>query len=543
MSGIGRPASQARRSSQNQTMTPPSVFSPLLRIDDYVRRHAGSSTQRVALVEGQHRISYAEAGALIDQYQRAMIAQGVRRKDLVAVFGYSTTRTVAAFLAAAGIGASYIGLNPKYSTRELSQILRDCDPVLLMNMVGEDDADKLQKAVPKDSNAAIVVNRKQFRDSFIDLAEFLERGRDVGEVQLQAYREGTKVDDPAVVLYTSGSTGAPKGAMLSHHSLVRGAEILAQLVPEQPRCLSDYPINHISWVLETCLLTLILGGTLFLRERFDPEATLRLIEEERLGVWQGAPSMFFLCLETPDFSSRDLSSLESVIYLGGGLPVGILQSLRDKTGARLATGWGMTETSGGCTLTDSDADFETLATTVGRPDPRIELRLIDETGRAVNPGDPGEIIVRGETLFLGYLNNQEATDEVMDSDGFLHTGDIGVMRDDGNIRLVGRKKEMFKSGGYNVYPTEVESVIGEHEDIATVAVVGVPDDLWGEVGVAFIIPRSKSDFPTKAELSLFCKERLANYKVPKEFVILPHMPLLPTGKVDKKLLREEHLQR
>jgi fatty-acyl-CoA synthase len=249
--------------------------------------------------------------------------------------------------------------------------------------------------------------------------------------------------------------------------------------------------------------------------------------------------MYFLCLEADRYPNRDLSSVEALMYFGGPLPKDVLKELKQKTGARLCTGWGMTETTGGCTLTAADADLETLATTVGKPDPRVEVRIVDVAGREVGVGEPGEILVRGPTLFLGYLNRPEITAEVLDPDGFLHTGDIALMQPDGNVRLVGRSKEMFKSGGYNVYPSEVEMVLGEHPEVAVAAVIPKSDELWGEVGVAFIKPRSASMTPSSTDLVAFCKERLANYKVPKHFVVDPSLPILPSGKVDKKQLRHE----
>jgi acyl-CoA synthetase (AMP-forming)/AMP-acid ligase II len=252
--------------------------------------------------------------------------------------------------------------------------------------------------------------------------------------------------------------------------------------------------------------------------------------------------MYHLCLQDRGFSSRDLTSVETLLFFGGPLPVGVLRTLGERTGARLATGWGMTETAGGCTLTDPDADLDTLATTVGRADPRVELKLVDDAGVQVAVGDAGEIRVRGDVLFLGYLNQPEATTEAMDADGFLRTGDIAIVQPDGNVRLVGRKKEMFKSGGYNVYPTEVEAVLGEHPGVAIAGVLPIDDELWGEVGVAFVAPRSSVTAPTSDELNSFCRERLANYKVPKRYVISDEIPILPSGKVDKRSLKEWRLE-
>jgi acyl-CoA synthetase (AMP-forming)/AMP-acid ligase II len=508
------------------------------RLDVQLHKHAVDVGIDPALAQDERRLTYAELSKEIDRYARAMIAAGVGAGDRVAVLSYSSIEALLAFLAAASVGAAYVGLSPKYRTRELVHILNDSRPTLVFSMGSREDHHRLLGAL--DRRVSVISHRE--RAGALRLDGFLEAGDAVLPDLLDTARQSVDPFDPAVVLYTSGSTGAPKGAMISHDGLLRGVEIMRQLVPERPRCLTDYPINHISWVLETCLLTLTLGGTLFMRERFDPDETLKLIEEEKLNVWQAAPSMYFICLEAETYPQRDLTSVESVMYFGGPLPKDVLSELGARTGARLVTGWGMTETTGGCTLTGPDADLETLATTVGKPDPRVEVRIVSDSGEEAGPEEPGEILVRAPTLFLGYLNRPEATAEVLDSEGFLHTGDIAKMQADGNIRLVGRSKEMFKSGGYNVYPSEVEMVLGEHPEVSVAAVIPVADELWGEVGVAFVGPRSPAAMPSPSDLADFCKDRLANYKVPKRFVIDPEIPILPSGKVDKKILKDERLR-
>lgn len=498
------------------------------RIDSPFLGHAHISPDETALVQDAVCLSYRQAADQVDHCARGLIARGVTTGDRVAVFGYSSIETAVVFLATASIGAAYVGLSPKYRSPELRHILDDCEPALVFSLSSEDDHTRLQRSMTRTVPT-------------VDFRSLLGSAGSVAPSTLARIRESVDPASPAVILYTSGSTGSPKGAMISHRSLLAGVAILEQLVPDRPRCLTDYPINHISWVLETCLLTLSNGGTLYLRERFNPYETLRMIEAEGLTVWQGAPTMYHLCLQDESFSKRDLTSVETLLFFGGPLPVSVLRTLGKKTGARLATGWGMTETAGGCTLTEPDADLGTLATTVGRPDPRVELKIADERGRQVAVGDAGEICVRGDVLFLGYMNRPEATTETFDADGFLCSGDIAVEQPDGNIRLVGRKKEMFKSGGYNVYPTEVEAVLGEHPGVALAGVLPIADALWGEVGVAFIAPRS-STAPTSDELESFCRERLANYKIPKRFLIRDDLPILPSGKVDKRSLKEWRLE-
>jgi fatty-acyl-CoA synthase len=272
-------------------------------------------------------------------------------------------------------------------------------------------------------------------------------------------------------------------------------------------------------------------------ESFDPVGSLDAIERERLNVWGGVPTMLQLCVETPGFDRRDLSSLEYVLWGGAAAPRPLLERLA-RLGVKLATSYGMTESTGSVTYTDLDADLDTLAETVGRPHPGYQVRLAREDGRPCAPGEEGEIRVRGDFVMLGYFNRPEATAETLDAEGWLHTGDVAVARADGNWRLVGRKSEMFKSGGYNVYPREIEIALESHPGVAMAAVVGVPDPLYQEVGHAFVLPRGDTE-PSEAELRAFLRERLANYKVPKRLFVRRELPMLPIGKIDRVRLAEE----
>jgi acyl-CoA synthetase (AMP-forming)/AMP-acid ligase II len=276
------------------------------------------------------------------------------------------------------------------------------------------------------------------------------------------------------------------------------------------------------------VVALLQGGRIVFRDRFDGEATLRLIERDRLTLWIAFPSMLMLALRSPG-AAVDLGSLER-LALGSSPSIQLLERFRARSSAAISTSYGLTEAGGGAvTATAADADLETIATTIGRPVAGIETRVVD-----------GELLVRDSCLFLGYHNLPEATAAVLTDDGWLRTGDVVDVRPDGNLRLAGRLSDAFKSGGHNVYPAEVERVLAAHADVEAAAVVAVPDPLWEEVGVAFVVLRPGSHLDAE-DLRRHARVQLANYKVPKRVHLLPALPQLPNGKYDKRSLRERAL--
>jgi acyl-CoA synthetase (AMP-forming)/AMP-acid ligase II len=439
----------------------------------------------------------------------------VARGDVVAMHGFSRPECLAVFLACCRLGATFLGLSPKSTVRELSYVVSDAQPRLVVAV----DPGELEGLEP--------------RRPVIAPEALLGRGA------APAPARGT--DDPCAIVYTSGSTGAPKGALLSQRSIVRSAELTVDHWyggREGLRTLAQLPINHVGWLVCECVSALVAGGAVVFRERFDGGETLRLIAQERLTLWLAFPSMVALAMRSPEFEGCDLSSLRRVAF--GSMPsVELLARLRERTGAVFSVSYGLTEASGGAvTTTDARADASTVAGTIGRPVPGLETRIVDPEGRDVAAGESGELLVRDPCVFLGYLHRPDATAAALDENGWLHTGDAVAADPDGNLRMVGRLKEMFKSGGYNVYPTEIETVISTCDAVSAVAVVDVPDPLWSEVGVAFVVPAAGARVRPE-ELREHARARLANYKVPKRFVVVDSLPQLPNGKADKVALREQ----
>lgn len=288
-------------------------------------------------------------------------------------------------------------------------------------------------------------------------------------------------------------------------------------------------------MMSSCAL--VKGGTLVFQDRFDPKALLKIIERERISFWLQSPVQFHMVSALPEFDQTDFSSLNYIIWSGGPMPQHLVEKLY-QLDCCLATAYGMTELTAYATYSDLDASCEVLANTIGRPEGRYDLRLQKADGYLAEVGEQGEIQAKGRWLMKGYFNQPEETAESFTDDGWFKTGDIAELCDDGNWRLVGRTKEMYKSGGYNIYPREIEMVIEAHPAVGLTAVLGVSDSLYGEVGYAFVEVKDGQKVDG-ALLRNWCRTRLANYKVPKYFEVLPELPRLPIGKIDKQGLRKQ----
>ncbi|WP_106400355.1 class I adenylate-forming enzyme family protein [Actinocorallia populi] len=474
--------------------------------------------------EGRLR-TYRQAEADVDTCASALHAAGVTRGDKVAVLSTPRAEFLTLFLALSRIGAAYVGLNPAHTRDELLHIASDSGPVLLFGQKehrGRDytsDLAALHREVPS------------IRESHpLPAGDFLTGAG--GTVP----SPGDPRED-ALVVYTSGTTGRPKGVAISHRAFAEGCRLqAARLYHPGSVTLANLPVSHVGGVMDVVSVPLAMGGAIRFMDDFDPAAIPGVIEESKITLWGQIPLMFQYVLMTPQYADADLSSLKHIGWGGAPMPRETLSALR-ATGARLTSVYGLTESCVAVAYNDETADDESLTTTVGRPDTRLELRLAGEDGEPVPPGTPGEIQVRNACLMTGYLGLPEETAAAFTEDGFLRTGDLAVARPDGALTLIGRLKEMYKSGGYNVYPREIELVLERHPSVSAAAVVSVPDEVYTEVGVAFVVGTA-----TAEELDAHCREHLASYKVPKRIELLPGLPLLPAGKADKAALREAALK-
>jgi fatty-acyl-CoA synthase len=507
-----------------------------VRITDYLGRWAKAAPDREAAVLDDVRISYAELERRVDRVARALIAVGVKRGDRVATLSTPHPDFYVTFLASASIGAMWLGLNPKYTLEEQRYVVDDADPAVLFARTRIGDRDYTIDLIDLCSGSKrglIALPPGDLPARAAPLSLFESYGASVSDEDLARARALVEPADPAMLVYTSGTTGRPKGAMLPHRGLVRCSEVQSKIWTAEPlRILNNFPINHVGCVGDICCYVLVSGGTIVFNEQFDPKEVLRTIEKERITAYGQIPAMFAMTLATDEARKTDFSSVQIIIWSGAAASRELILKLREIT-PRMSSSYGLTESVGSVTYVRDTEDFEILADTIGWPHPAYEFRLASPEGTPMPVGEPGEIQVRGDFIMLGYLNRPEATREAIDDAGWLHTGDLAVARPDGAIKLIGRLKEMFKSGGYNVYPREIEIALEAHPAVRLAAVIGVPDSLYTEVGHAFVV----ADGVTGDELRDHCRTRLANYKVPKRFTIASALPLLPIGKVDKRALR------
>jgi acyl-CoA synthetase (AMP-forming)/AMP-acid ligase II len=518
---------------------------PLLRrISDYPACHARRLPDREAAVLGERRLTYRMLDQEVERCARALLATGIGRGDRVAMLSTPRPEFLIVFLASLRIGAIWVGLNPVHRIDEYQYRIADCRPRLLFGFAslrGRDNRDLLGQMMSGPAAPEHLVLFDEAGSIGMPYASFAALGDSVGEERLAAAIDAVQLDDVAMIVHTSGSTGQSKGAMITHRNLAHCAAVQLDLFPIDPlRVLCNLPVDHTVCSCDVVAYALTAGGTILFQERFDPEAALAAIAGERVSCLLQIPTMLQKILAVPGRDRFDLSGLQAVFFLGSPMPRTAIADLMS-LGAAVITGWGLTEATSSVTFTAHGDGIDILAESVGRPAPSFELRIVDPDGRPVPVDEVGEVLVRGACVMAGYFNRPEATSAVIDAEGWLHSGDLGRFDAGGRLRLAGRIKEMIKSGGYSLYPREIEAALETHPAVALAAVVAVPDPLYHEVGQAFLLRRGDRAL-TEAEILAFCRPLLAGYKIPKRFIIRDELPTLANGKLDKVALRKEALR-
>lgn len=511
------------------------------RIHDLLASHALAIPGQEAAVDGDLRLTYAELGSRVDSIAAALIGAGIEPGDRVATMVPPSLDFWLTYLATVSIGAIWMGLNPRYQLPEYAYLLGDAKPRLIFcrtEYEGRRYCDDLQ-AVGPDVASFVAIGAPSGRA--ISFESFLELGGPIDPSRLAARRAAVDAEDIAVIVYTSGTTGKPKGAMLSHRAIMAAALCnLCWMADGLESTISVAPINHVGALNNVCMNVFAYGGRIVFYHRVDLDAIGALTVAEKLSFLVGSPTSFAMFAATEDRGMARLSNYRLIVF-GGGATAEVLLEPAFKAGIPMFNVYGQTETCGIVTATDPGASPKIMAETFGRALPRATLRIADAEGRTMPIGEPGEIQVLGPYCMSGYFGRPEATAEAFTADGYLRTGDIGVERPDGNFSFVGRIKEMFKSGGYNIYPVEIELALAEHPSVSIAAVLSVPHPVFQEVGYAFI--ETSDDKLDAADLRDFLKERLANYKIPKDFSFEPDLPKLPNMKIDKQALKRRLEQR
>jgi acyl-CoA synthetase (AMP-forming)/AMP-acid ligase II len=510
---------------------------------EFVYAHARKHAVRTAVASESTRLGYAELARRIDSTADFLLAQGVRRGDCVAALVGPGCEGFTLFLAVNAVGAVWLGLNPRYKYREMeyvikdsgakfffftpefrgrhyhaevAQLQRECTCIEKTYSMGEDDS--LGRSV-----ASVISSESGARSDLLEAAlSFGDRG-----------------SLTAMLVYTSGSSGAPKGVLIPNRSMVRRTlNQISQLpMDDYPRVYNAYPMNHVGGVHWVSCYAMVSGGTLHFRENFDPAEVPELVESEDINVLQFFPAMYQLLIDAPGYAPAKFRSVKWHFFSGAAISENLLSHVRS-WGGQIVTSYGMSETCGSVTYGGPGLPDEVLADTIGKPVPPGEVRVVSSAGEICREGETGEMQVRAEFGMSAYLNRPEQTRNALTADGWFRTGDLALVMSGGYLRFVGRLSEMFKSGGFNVYPREIELVLESHPDVSLAAVVAQPHRVFGEVGAAFVVPRPGSAVGAES-LRAWCAEQLADYKVPKTFSIREQLPMLPIGKVDKVTLKSE----
>lgn len=496
-----------------------------------LRETADRTPSQVALVWQDQRITYGELDRRVSAAAGGLQHLGVTAGDRVAVMLGNTPHFVEAFLGAMRAGGVVVPLNTALTREEVAGILTDSGArVLVLTEAAHGILDGLREAVP-DLEHVVMAGARQ------PIAGIDGTWRSLVDAQHPLDPVARDPDDLAALVYTSGTTGQPKGAMLTHRNLEANQDqaLATPLgIREDDVVLAVLPLFHVYAMNVGLGSTMRVGATLVLVERFDPAATLETIAEHAVTIILGAPPMYVAWLNTPGIAEVDLSSVRVAISGAAPLPGRVLERFRDDLGITIWEGYGLTEAAPA--VTSSAVGGTAKPGAVGQPLPDIELRLVDEHGLDVADGDPGEVWVRGPNVFAGYWNDDAATAEVLTEDGWLRTGDVGVLDDDGDLRLVDRKKDVIIVSGFNVYPREVENVLHRHPEVLQAAVVGEPHPYTGEAVRAFVVPDPQGDL-TEDEVVTWCRRHLARFKCPDSVRFVQELPHTATGKVRRRDLR------
>jgi acyl-CoA synthetase (AMP-forming)/AMP-acid ligase II len=512
----------------------------------YAEKWGSRKPNAEAVIFGDERLTWSDFNEKMDRIAKAYLELGIQKGSRVALLAMARNEFLLTYMAANKIGAVWLGLNPKLSINELRYQIGDSQPSILVTLrsfQGNDLAPTLRvlmKEFPFLKKVLVIGEPIEGTENF---QEFTDRPRMELNEALKMRAAEVRDDDPALLMYTSGSTGKPKGVVHTHRSIVENIRVEVEkfYINEDTRALLHFPINHVAADVEIGFAVIMAGGSAIFMDQFDPVVSLKVIEKERVTMVGQVPVMFLLQMKQPEFFQTDFSHVKLFAWAGAAAPklmIDVLAGICRKTGAMLLTGYGSTEVCGFVTYTEKDDGLDTHMKTAGKIAPPFELKIVDDQRREVPNGQVGEVAVRGPFLFKEYLNKPEVTSEVIDSEGWYYTSDLAYKNERAYIVIAGRKSEMFKTGGENVFPREIEEILETHTGVLFAAVMGVPDDIYQEVGWAFVMPKPEKSF-TEEELRQFCKGKLANYKIPKKFIIRPTLPVLGTGKVNKLALKEE----
>ncbi|MEV0368441.1 FadD3 family acyl-CoA ligase [Streptomyces sp. NPDC050636] len=517
-----------------------------------VRTAAERYGAREAVVEGRTRLSYAELGERVERAAAACVASGVAPGDRIAVWAPNTLDWIVSALGAVTAGAVLVPVNTRFKGAEAAYVLRRTRAKILFitgTFLGTSYVASLRRATQEGTGHGplpglphleqVVVLSDDAPADFVTWKDFLATGEAVAAETVRARSDALRPDAPSDIIFTSGTTGHPKGAVISHAQTLRAYDVWSELagLQEGDRYLIVNPFFHTFGYKAGIIACLLRGATMIPQPVFSVETALANIAAERISVLPGPPTLLQQILDHPARALHDLSALRLVVTGAAVVPLELVERLRSELRiSTVLTAYGLSESSGIVTMCRRGDPPEAIASTSGRAIPGTEVQVVDAADRPMAPGDPGEVRVRGYHVMSGYFEDPAGTARAITADGWLRTGDVGVLDAAGNLRITDRIKDMFIVGGFNAYPAEIEQLLGRHPDIADVAVIGIPDPRLGEVGKAYAVRRAGSSL-TADDLIAWSRREMANYKVPREVTFVTGLPRNASGKVLKTRLR------
>ncbi|EMR47216.1 AMP-binding protein [Pseudomonas plecoglossicida] len=504
------------------------------------------------------RYSWRQLAEQVEIYARALIALGVNTGDRVGIWSPNCAQWCILQLASAKVGAILVNINPAYRVGELEYVLRQsgCRWLVCAEAFKTSDYHAMVQALVPELTSArpgelaseclpqlrgVISLAANPPAGFLPWHALAERAGQTSAEAFTARQQSLQFDQPVNIQYTSGTTGAPKGATLSHYNILNNGFMVGESLglTARDRMVIPVPLYHCFGMVMANLGCITHGSTMiYPNDAFDAELTLRAVAEERASILYGVPTMFIAMLDHPSRAQMDLSTLRSGIMAGATCPIEVMRRVIDQMHmAEVQIAYGMTETSPVSLQTGPDDDLELRVTTVGRTQPQLENKLVDADGCIVARGEIGELCTRGYSVMLGYWDNPQATADAIDPAGWMHSGDLAVMDEQGYVRIVGRNKDMIIRGGENIYPRELEEFFYTHPAVADAQVIGIPCSRYGEEIVAWI-KLHPGHSATAEELQGWCKARIAHFKVPRYIRFVDEYPMTVTGKVQKFRMRE-----
>ena len=515
--------------------------------------------EAVVYTDRPFRKTYQEFAKLCDEVAKGFLAMGIKKNDKIAIWATNEPEWLLTMFASAKIGAVLVTVNTNYKIFELEYLLRQSDTttlVLIEGFKGNSYVDTVNQLCPglKDAEPGhLEVESLPFLKNIIYVGndkhpgmfqwdDLYEMAKMVPDETLRTIQKSLDVHDVINMQYTSGTTGFPKGVMLTHYNVVNNGKTIGDgmaFTPEDRLCI-PVPFFHCFGCVLAIMASVTHGTTMVPIDAYSPLKVMQALESEKCTACHGVPTMFIAMLEHPEFNKFDFSHMRTGIMAGSPCPVAVMQQVVDKMNMKEITiVYGLTEASPGCTMTTTKDSLDLRVNTVGKAFPFVECKVVDpETGKEMPYGETGEFIARGYNIMKGYYKMPEATAQVIDKDGWLHSGDLAAMDETGYFKITGRLKDMIIRGGENIYPKEIEEFLYTHPAVQDVQVIGIPSKDYGEEVMAYIVLKKDASAVTEDELKEFVRGHIARHKVPKHIRFIDQFPMTASGKIQKYKLRE-----